>query len=88
MLGSEGENVSFRGRFSSRRKPLTPPAGAILISAATGGTLSLGTATLTFAPGALSADAWVSITARAGTAAGILARSSVFDLRSCRELVD
>jgi len=60
----------------------TPPAGAALISAATGGTLSLGRATLTFAPGALAADAWVVISPRTSTVRGILTTSDVYDLRA------
>ncbi|HEU0318815.1 MAG TPA: hypothetical protein VFR49_15880, partial [Solirubrobacteraceae bacterium] len=43
-----------------------PPAGAVLISAATGGTVTAGGATLTFAPGALPADAYVTIDEVAG----------------------
>ena len=43
-----------------------PPAGSVLITAALGGTLTAGDATLTFAPGSLPADAYVSITPVAG----------------------
>ena len=39
-----------------------PPAGSVLITAATGGTITTGGATLTFAPGALPSDAYVLVT--------------------------
>ena len=53
---------SRAGSWSARG----PPAGSVLITAALGGVLSAGDATLTFAPGALPADAYVSITPVAG----------------------
>ncbi|MEU1973056.1 VCBS repeat-containing protein, partial [Microbacterium sp. NPDC019599] len=61
---------------------ITPPAGAVLISAATGGTVSLGRATLRFAAGAVPADAWVVITARDGIVPGLLTTSDVYSLRA------
>ncbi|MEA2272895.1 MAG: hypothetical protein QOI98_1603, partial [Solirubrobacteraceae bacterium] len=42
---------------ASARGP--PPAGSVLITAAQGGTVTVGAATLTFAPGALARDAYV-----------------------------
>ncbi|NMM33908.1 MAG: hypothetical protein HHJ13_07905, partial [Phycicoccus sp.] len=61
---------------------ITPPAGAVLVTAALGGSLVLGSATLTFAPGSLPADAWVVITARNATVPGLLTSSAIYDLRA------
>src|SRR5205085_6919695 len=47
-----GEQANARG----------PPAGAVLIIASQGGSVISGAATLTFAPGSLPADAWVTVT--------------------------
>ncbi|HEY4313922.1 MAG TPA: matrixin family metalloprotease, partial [Actinomycetes bacterium] len=59
-----------------------PPAGAVLVTAALGGTVTSGPLTLTFAPGALPEDAWVLVTARPGGIPGnpSLATSAVYDL--------
>ena len=60
------------------QKPaLSPPAGAVLVSAATGGTVRFGAATLRFAPGALAHDAWVLVTASRRQVAGLLTLSDV-----------
>ncbi|MDA8436815.1 MAG: FG-GAP-like repeat-containing protein, partial [Actinomycetales bacterium] len=57
-----------------------PPAGSVLVSAALGGTVTVGAATLTFAPGALPADAWVHVTETHRGVTGLLLSSAVFDL--------
>ncbi|HMC71750.1 MAG TPA: hypothetical protein VKJ07_21510, partial [Mycobacteriales bacterium] len=60
----------------------TPPPGSVLVSAATGGSVSAHGATLTFAPGALPADAWISITTHLGSAAGLYVTSVIYDLHA------
>ncbi|MEN0072515.1 MAG: hypothetical protein AAGC63_16170, partial [Propionicimonas sp.] len=61
--------------------PTTPrPAGAVLVLAALGGTLSAPGATLSFAPGALPSNAWVTITPRSATVSGVRLASPVYDL--------
>ena len=63
------------------QKPaFSPPAGAVHISAALGGTVRLGAATLTFAPGALPADAWVLVTSTRRHVAGLITLSDAYDL--------
>ena len=57
-----------------------PPAGAVFVSAATGGTVTAGRATLTFAPGSLPTDAWVVIHLDRRAVRGLLATSVVYDL--------
>ncbi|HWF26656.1 MAG TPA: hypothetical protein VG275_14465, partial [Solirubrobacteraceae bacterium] len=52
----------------------------MLINAATGGTVTSGDATLTFAPGSLPADAYVSITLTTVTAPGLSAPTTAYDL--------
>ncbi len=60
----------------------TPPPGSTLILAAVGGTLTSGNATLTFAPGSLRSDAWVSIGSRATSVPGLHTYSDVFDFHA------
>ena len=57
----------------------TPPAGSVLITSR-GGTVRLGAATLTFAPGTLAADTWILIRLKPGTSTGVLATSAVYEL--------
>ena len=57
----------------------TPPAGSVLITPR-GGTVRLGAATLTFAPGALSADTWILIRTKPATGTDVLATSAVYEL--------
>ena len=57
-----------------------PPAGSVLVSAATGGTVTAGRATLRFAPGSLPADAFVTIRAERRYVAGLHTVSLVYDL--------
>ena len=65
------------------QKPaFSPPAGAVLVPAATGGTVRFGAATLTFAPGALAHDTWVLVTASRRQVAGLLTLSDVYDLQA------
>ena len=47
------------------------PPGSVLINAATGGSVTSGAATLTFAPGSLPADAYVSITPETVSVPGV-----------------
>ncbi|MFL5862259.1 MAG: hypothetical protein ACJ780_16000, partial [Solirubrobacteraceae bacterium] len=56
-----------------------PPAGATLITAAAGGSVTSGDATLTFAPGSLPADTYVSIVPTNGTGT-VTAGSAAYDL--------
>ena len=67
-------------RRRSRTSLVTPPAGAVLVTAAVGGTVSQGGATLTFAPGALRADAWVVIRTERRGVRGLKTTSLVYDL--------
>ncbi|MGH3745603.1 MAG: beta strand repeat-containing protein, partial [Mycobacteriales bacterium] len=57
-----------------------PPAGSVLIYAAQGGSVSSGPATLTFAPGSLPADAYVSITPTTVTLLGATSTTPAYDL--------
>ncbi|HZE05048.1 MAG TPA: hypothetical protein VE127_07485, partial [Solirubrobacteraceae bacterium] len=61
-----------------------PPGvyGPQLISAANGGTIDAGAATLTFAPGSLPHDAYVTVTVTTGTTAGLGAVSAIYDLKA------
>lgn len=54
----------------------------MLVTAALGGTLSADGATLTFAPGSLRADAWVTMVPRNTRVPGLLATSAVYDLHA------
>ena len=60
----------------------TPPPGSVLVTAAAGGSLTAGQATLTFAPGALPTDAWVTISSHSGDVAGLHTTSAIFDLHA------
>ena len=57
-----------------------PPAGSVLVTAAIGGTVTAGRATLRFAPGSLPADAFVAIHAERRYVPGLHAVSLVYDL--------
>ena len=57
-----------------------PPAGSVLVTAAIGGTVTAGRATLRFAPGSLPADAFVAIRAERRYVPGLHAVSLVYDL--------
>ena len=57
----------------------TPPAGSVLVSRL-GGTVRLGAATLTFAPGALARDTWILIRTRPAAGTGLITVSDVYDL--------
>ena len=59
-----------------------PPGtyGPQLISAAQGGTIDAGDATLTFAPGSLPDDAYVTVTVTTGAATGLGAVSAIYNL--------
>ncbi|MDA8439896.1 MAG: hypothetical protein M0Z51_13690, partial [Propionibacterium sp.] len=59
-----------------------PLPGSTLILAAVGGTLSYRDATLTFAPGSLRSDAWVSIGSHSASVPGLHAASDVFDFHA------
>ena len=60
----------------------SPPAGAVHISATTGGTVRFGAATLTFAPGSLASDAWIVVTSHRQTVSGLITVSDVYDLHA------
>ncbi|HSF97082.1 MAG TPA: hypothetical protein VLA55_00205, partial [Ornithinibacter sp.] len=60
--------------------PSAPPPGSVFVSAATGGTVTTGRATLTFAPGSLPTDAWVVIHLDRRAVRGLLTTSLVYDL--------
>ena len=57
----------------------TPPAGSVLITPR-GGTVRVGAATLTFAPGSLPTAAWILIRQLPAAGTGLLATSAVYDL--------
>ncbi|HET8980295.1 MAG TPA: hypothetical protein VFN87_19240, partial [Solirubrobacteraceae bacterium] len=61
-----------------------PPAvyGPVLISAAQGGSITAGNATLTFAPGALPHDAEVTVSVSSVSVPGLSALSQAYDLRA------
>jgi hypothetical protein len=59
-----------------------PPAGSVLILAATGGTVSVGDAHLTFAPGALPSDAYVVMTPSSASVAGLPSASVPYDFHA------
>jgi hypothetical protein len=57
-----------------------PPAGSVLITAAHGGTVTSGLATFSFAPGALPAAAYVSITPTTVSVPGLSVPAPAYDL--------
>ncbi|MEA2197211.1 MAG: mucin9, partial [Solirubrobacteraceae bacterium] len=59
-----------------------PPTGSVLIHAAEGGTVTSGDATLTFAPGSLPSDAYVSITPTTVTLPGLNVSAPAYDLHA------
>ena len=60
----------------------SPLPGSVLVLAALGGTLGSGGATLTFAPGSLRADAWVTIDSHVGPVDGLRTTSAIYDLHA------
>ena len=66
------------GTLGARGPPNT--YGPVLIQAATGGSVSAGDATLTFAPGSLPHDAYVSVTVTAAPADGLVDYSAAYNL--------
>ena len=60
----------------------TPSGDRVLVSAEHGGTVTVGNVTITFAPGALAADAYIVVTSESRGVAGLHATSPVFDLRA------
>ena len=59
-----------------------PLPGSVLVTAALGGTLRSGAATLTFAPGSLRTDAWVTIDSHQGSVDGLHTTSAIYDLQA------
>ncbi|MDX6640295.1 MAG: hypothetical protein QOF12_1306, partial [Solirubrobacteraceae bacterium] len=59
-----------------------PPAGAVLIIASAGGTVTAGSATLTFAPGSLPSDAYVTVTPVQVLLPGQQTSSTAYDLKA------
>ena len=81
LLAAEAHTTVLTSTEFDTAAPRGPPApGASFISALAGGTVTVGTATLTFAPGALPADAYVLVTVTSTPVNGLVTASPVFEL--------
>ena len=78
LAAPQTDTSTVTGTLGARGPPYT--YGPVLIVAATGGSINAGDATLTFAPGSLPHDAYVTVTVTAAPADGLIDYSAAYNL--------
>ena len=78
LAAPQTDTSTVTGTLGARGPPST--YGPVLIVAATGGSIIAGDATLTFAPGSLAHDAYVTVTVTAAPADGLIDYSAAYNL--------